>query len=1633
MNQKILSKVLATMLVVTLTFANFVLLGVYASNISYGADDTLEKQNIKTNNENVEFDAYFKDENGNKLHSLKHDFDSENQKIYVSVQVKKGYLKSTSILIKGENNSESNFKVVNTEEDYNYIETIDTTNNKLTLKQLDSGTQIILEIPIMALKESNYDLSNFSKINDISLSGSYTGNDGKTVSIEKTIKVKNELTKTVEPVLSQNITKFIPYEVKDQKGTIIQTVVTAGLNNNSLPLNETLLQIEVPTINGEKPDSAWVTVDDDTVKFTEDNWKYDKEEGILTINVKNEALDNKVVWNLDKANEFIIGYKYNEKVDAINAVQKASLNISAYSSEEVQVSTENSLEINQESKLGELVSVDITNSLKEMGKGSLYTKSKKQTEYEENIKVQISNIDLVEKLVIDQNINYFTTNNEETYLYTSANILRTTISKENFEKILGTDGSIIIYTISGEQIGIINNETEVDEQGNYVINYNQGINNIKIVTSKPIAVGTLEFIHTKALNGKTDYTKAEIAKFATLVSDGNAKIYFEETEIGKGYSSTSINLVEPSTQIELSTSTNTLSTVVENKNVEIRVILKTNNISCDLYKNPSIEITLPSYVEKVELTDLKLLFDDELTIKDYTITKNRDGLYVIHINITGEDTKYSSDEVAKGANIVINTNITLKKLTPTKEDLLQARVTNENLTNTETKVKTISKKESVYAESIMKAVAPVGVVVTNSISEYNNAGESVTSISGEEQVGKLETVAESKSAKATINVINNYNNKINNIVILGRIPSSGNKNTITKEDLGSNLNTILNSRIVSTNIDENKVTYYYSENAEATKDVQLESNKWVTNPSNLNNIKSYLILINNYDMATGDSIEFSYGITVPENLPHNLNTYGIYTVYFDNVKGEETISESTTATKVGLTTGVGPELEVKLTPSSNSVEEGKYIEYILSIKNVGKVAAKNVKANGSVVQGDNTAIKLDENVFDSIAVGETATVTYKVKAVAMENEGEEINISATVNADDLEKDIEVTGKTVVSQGYLDVTIETDYTENIRENDEIVYNVEIINANRIQKDNVVVTDVLPEGVTFIKASDGGVYDESSRTVTWNIGTLRSLNMETLFVQVRMNTLGKNETIKTITNKMKIKSDVINSETGETTTREIETEAVTLQITKPLIKATGYVQNEQVEVGDSVIYHLSIKNEGSSEASYIKINSTVPEGLRFEEAQYSIGEITNTTSVGNNNLTIDIPKILAGQTAEVTIKMKAEELEDGNTSKKITNEFTVSARDIEETINLNNLNVTITPRTTVQDPSSGEIIENARRISGVVWIDENKDGKKDANEPRLANVKVTLIDSKTGKIVTDVTTGAKKEQITNENGIYTFSNLLDGIYMVIFEYDTSYYALTTYKKDGVNSDQDSDVVLADAVINGENKKVATTDKISLIANIENIDIGLITNPQFDLSLEKVVSKITVQNNAGNKVVEYKDVRLAKLDLAAKTINSTNIIVEYKLKITNEGGIAGYAKKIVDYIPDGMKFTSELNKDWYQSDAKESGKIYNASLANTLIEPGETKEITLILTKKITEDNLGIINNNAEIYESYNDLGVTDIDSEAGNKSQEEDDLSSADVLVSVKTGEVYMYTTLIIVCVSMLGVGIYLINKKVLWKI
>lgn len=196
---------------------------------------------------------------------------------------------------------------------------------------------------------------------------------------------------------------------------------------------------------------------------------------------------------------------------------------------------------------------------------------------------------------------------------------------------------------------------------------------------------------------------------------------------------------------------------------------------------------------------------------------------------------------------------------------------------------------------------------------------------------------------------------------------------------------------------------------------------------------------------------------------------------------------------------------------------------------------------------------------------------------------------------------------------------------------------------------------------------------------------------------------------------------------------------------------------------------------------------------------------------------------------------------------------------------------------------------------------------------------------------------------------------------------------------------------------------------------------------MKLNKTISKIIVQNEEETKTYNFNNAELAKVEVNSKKINGTSILIEYNIEVINEGNIAGTIEKIIDYIPREMSFTSDINKDWLQDS---NGNLIYTGLKAETIEPGESRETQLILRKNLTEDNMGVINNRAELLEVSNNDNIIDTDSFPGNKNELEDDISSADVIIGVATGEKIVYLVVFLLSFIFIGIGIYLIKKLVI---
>lgn len=1633
MKGKILTKIIAIFVLVSIIMPNTML--VTAEVLE--AYEELEKQDIVTNNKNVEFDVYFK-EGENVEHQKYQDLNSKTE-LYLKINFRdSGYLKNGKITL-----SNNNFEII--QEEVNDIRINSIVNNEILLNQIGEEESNEIMLPIKFNKQENINIDYLGRETTASLSGTFLDNKGKERNIISDIKIRIDWTSEAQAKVEQKLDKYFKY-VKNQKtGVLVQTTVTSGLEENKLPIEKNTLEIDVPLIDNIMPEEVKVIAkstlatngEENAVSFDENNWNYNNETGKITITVQNNNSSN-ISWK-NGMDEYKVILKYPVENVENNIIKIKAINkIKAYGKqEEITVEDIKDLELVE---TGNVITADVI-ATNEANKGYMYANTKYETQYTTKWKAEISDTDLIDTMVLQDKGETFVNGVEELEANNNIYYKETILSKQNLVKILGENGVVVIKDQNDMVLTIIDNGTSVDEQGNIVFKYTtQDVNKIKIETSKPIAEGIIEIENKKSIKATTEYTTEQIKLMSSLRTAMQVK-----TENADSEETAEMELNETVTKAELEVSNTNLSTIIKNENVEIKAILLSDSNKYDLYKNPVLEITLPSQVENIEIKSADVLFTTEMQIKSTDILKNADGTQTIKVVLEGEQTEYIQNNVNKGINVILNTDLTVNRLATTSTEKITMKYTNE---------KAISLADGGIVSKDINIVAPTGLITLNTIENYNDEQEKITAIENDE-TGKLEIATDAKTAKVTMQVINNNGESIHNPKLLVRIPFSGNKKT-TGEDLGTNTNAILGQ---IENSGAAKV--YYTENGEATEDLSNTANDWTEEVTNLAKVKSFMLILENYELKQGEELTYSYTLNIPEKLNHNQSLYTTYTIYYDLINESGTTLESKVAPTAGLTTGVGPVVNVKMSNNVGEVtEENKVIKYKITVESTGEETAENVKVSIPVPDKmrfveytpedaaygneytDIEDIKLIELELGNIAQGQKLEREFYLRAV----QTGDVEIKGTLTASNLEKTLDLdVMKLKIDKAYFDLYFTKTSLNSILEEKEYQYYLEITNLTEQDINKVTAKIKIDENLTFKdayiideennKTNNGVNYNTNTRTLTIDLGTINSSNDEliscrTLEINVVTNKLGSKETAD-----IKESITVSGENVPEHKTEELTTKLVksNLEVKTSCSKEEGYLK-----IGEEVDYTIEIKNNGTVVAEDVKVRITIPKNLRYVSTKYIMNSVEKEEyifSEDKSEMTIDI---LAEETFIMTVHTVVSDIIDTSLPEEEASVKIEVEQQDEETIT-DDITHTIENEDQTEDGESnnggdsnsendnngeqGGASQKSYNISGRAWLDENNNGQRDNNEKTLSGIKVLVIDANTGKEPKN-SNGDIINAVTGEDGKYRLVDLEKGTYIVIFEYDTENYELAQYKKQDVDESRNSDVV--EATMNGE-KEVAITDNITLDTSKANIDIGLTNKKLFDLKLDKTITKVTMTEGSKNKSNTYEGFKLAKVDVDGKKIDETSIAVEYKIVITNEGNIPGYVKKIADYVPTELKFSTDLNKDWYVG---ENGEIINASLAETVINPGESKEITLVLTKQMDANGNGVVSNSAEIAESYNEYGIKDIDSTEHNKKSGEDDMSSADLIIGLKTGRVVMYIGISLVIMVAIGITAVYINNKVL---
>lgn len=1635
MRGKMLQKIIALFLVMILTMTNFIMLG---SNIAIAVSETVQGQTFETNNKNVEFGAYFKNEKGEQVSSLDIKSSGLETSMFLYLNVKnEGYIRDAQIKLEN-----ANFKIKEAEN--SYINSI--SGNTIILNQINTGRPVEIELKVRFDRNEAFDVSLLDTQASVSLEAIYRDSTERDIKINATKNVKLNLiseNSSIDTSLEIITNKIL--NISGENKRVIQLSLNVGLKDNTYPVKEITGQVEIPSIDGKIPQISGII---NLNSMTNGEYKY--KNGIFEFSFKNNPTDKNLIWWKESGREnLIITCIYDESVEIENNIAKTNVTMTLYNDEVLK--TENLETVIDNIEKESVVTSSTTNSDSVIYKGKL--NSSIDREFSTTHIVSVNMIGVTDKLEIAEQNKLHTEqiDNQENitpgvdfnYVYKS-----TILNKQEIDKLLGEDGKLEIKDGQNNLVTTIDKNTQADESGNIVIDYGEGKTGIVITTTEPVECGKLTIQHNKIIKANAE----NLLRDKTTLSSQ----LFVRTNLNQN-NMTSVaftKLEESQTEVELQIDKKELSTILEN-NVEIKAILKSKDERNDLFNAPTLRINFPENIETININSVELAYEDELKIKNYTLNGK-----TLVIELEGKQTKYK-DVAIEGANININATLKLNKRTASQDTAITMDFTNGSKTGNST--------------APIKIVAPTDVTTINSIPEL-----SIDEIEQNATIeNKIAVNADVQTITLQVQIINNKSVTIENVRILGTFPTDNDKNSmgiVLTEAM-----TIANAKV------------YYTENVNATEDITNVENGWQESIINPDKVQKYLIVVDRLEPQA--EIIASYKAEIPARLEYNQNaTAGYMVTYIDS----ETNTEGTVkATDIKLTTGTGPIAEISMTASignaqvndGDTVVAGEVVKYHLTIKNTGTEDITDAIITAPIPEG---AVYVKEKAYyeytgtsyydeltdrnyqakiSSLPVGKTIETSYEIRINKDIKDGQTIVNKYQIEYKDVVKEsnpISLIGQS----GDIRTTLKrvTDRKADLYPYSSVKYYVIVENTSENEKEDVYVDTYLPEElevnyasiITGLKTADITAEDitdpdsdldsvntsdeineiskdAESEDIEYNksinIGTLKAGETKVLFFEAGIGQLSETKNVSLYA----IARDNSKQYRSNLWTETINGYNISMTM-------TSNTQTQYVKAGDVIEYTIIVKNNNNVQAEGIEITDQIPEQCTIRSITVNGEEKTLPESQevyvpisieSNGEIVIKIsvvvdesetrtePEKIINKATAIVINEEIASTNEVSHIIEASEQADIGGSDSDDDDNSGDNNDDDSNNENNNDVDDNNVATGQRIISGVAWNDTNANGKRDSGEPTLNNVKVRLLNVETNKFVT-TQDGKILEATTDDTGTYFLSHIGNGRYIVIFDYDTVAYTITKYRAEGISEAENSDAMKNQITIDGAEQQVTSTDVITVANNnISDIDIGLIELRNFDLKLDKYVNKISIQTSAGTTVREYTDETLAKLELDKRVVNGATAIVEYTIRITNVGEVEGYAKKIVDYIANEYNFSSEINKDWYQM----GNNLYNASLANEKILPGESKDIKLTLIKNLTENNIGLINNTAEISEDYNELGLQDSNSTPGNNAQGENDMGSADVIISIRTGADIIINVIFYIIITLGIVAIIIIPIRI----
>ena len=891
----------------------------------------LKEEDEQTQSENVRFSAFFtrdlnKDGYAERLKGTCKEL-KESDILYVELDVlTQGYLEGGTIYLNGDKNYIWNTAIIKDEvvpNDY-----LGSTSSITLSNRVQNGTEKLFQGTVTPNIDDNF--NNYSKVNSVTLTGTYVDEQGNRTPINITRNVTVDwygITETkINDLSGYKVQTYDLESAIKEKTFEVDFQVRVNELIKELLLQKQEVQIEIPRLNGYMPMEVKCT--DSKVEYS-----YDYTTGIITIfrspvvsyNGKlTKLVDYKNIYNIKIVYPLVA---YESMVESQGEVNEISfdINVKGYnygynnSNEEFlnpYVSEdEESMSVIYARTIGDIWDIDVTVGdyystkyvVSKQLANMLYNGEKysgKDTQYNVRWRVSIGDYAAIDKITLEEQKKENVIKSDE---FSGSGIVKSMydylktvqISFSGASAVLGDEGWIEVY--DAETNEIIAHFTSATWNESQEVN----VKSIRVITSKPISNASLYVYQKKEINDRLIYqniSEEDFRKLSVIYSYLLGAIDAPEgIEYDNGTSHTELKAwnnaayMLPESEAEISVAPDKISNQ-ETKNVNIKIATKKESAYQAYWMNGIYLVKMPESLIDFNVKSVTSS-DNRVKVTGYE-TYQENGNYFLKI--------YTENNAELTYNLIINADVTDNPLLGSHTENVELFAYNDNSSryyrysqDTYDINSNGSTEDRIgNAETEISLIAPSSLLTTEYITNYDDEGNTTIA----PNIADIEKSDESRTATINVRVLNNYSGTISNTLILGKIPFEGNSYVINGGDLNSKFTTTMKSQINVPNALEGKVKVYYSVNENPTKNLAEASNGWrlAENVTDWSKVKTYLIDFGTYKLGSKEEEIFTYDVEVPAGVGYNKEAFSDHAIfyYLDTAGGKLPIE--TEPNKVGI-------------------------------------------------------------------------------------------------------------------------------------------------------------------------------------------------------------------------------------------------------------------------------------------------------------------------------------------------------------------------------------------------------------------------------------------------------------------------------------------------------------------------------------------------------------------------------------------------------------------------------------------------------------------------------------------------------------------------------------------------------------